>query len=196
VLFVTHDIEEAVRLGDRIAVFSQGGKLEQYDTPAALLGTPANSFVADFVGADRGLKRMSVTPILPIDLEHPPVVHLEDSLATAESLLRKENSRWAIVLDAAERLHGWLGIDSTSTSGPVRGAARRMDAWVPAGASLKQAFAEMLQHNAGWVAVLDGDRFIGVLTPRTLHEALRRSVEADADGVAPEQIVLDTVSTV
>ena len=196
VLFVTHDIEEAVRLGDRIAIFSQGGKLEQYDTPAALLGTPANSFVADFVGADRGLKRMSVTPILPTDLEHPPVVHLEDSLATAEGLLRRQNSRGAIALDSGERLHGWLGIDSTSATGLVRDAARRMDAWVPVGASLKQAFAEMLQHNAGWVAVLDGDRFVGVLTPRTLHEALRRSVEADADGVAPEQIVLDTVSTV
>ncbi len=195
VLFVTHDIEEAVRLGDRIAVFSQGGKLEQYDTPAALLGTPANNFVADFVGADRGLKRMSVTPILPIDLEHPPVVHLDDSLVTAETLLRKENSRWALVLDSAEGLHGWLGINSTSASGLVRDAARRMDAWVPAGASLKQAFAEMLQHNAGWIAVLDGDRCIGVLTPRTLHEALRRSVEADADGVAPEEIVLDSVST-
>ncbi len=199
VLFVTHDIEEAVRLGDRIAVFSQGGKLEQYDTPAALLGSPANSFVADFVGADRGLKRMSVTPILSVDLEHPPVVHLDDSVTTAEALLRKQGSRWAIVLDSAERLHGWYGADSTaagdSPARSVRDAARRMAAWVPTGASLKQAFAEMLQHNAGWVAVLDGDRYVGVLTPRTLHEALRRSVEADADGVPPEEIVLDTVPT-
>ena len=51
---------------------------------------------------------------------------------------------------------------------------------MPTGASLKDAFAEMLQHDAGWVAVLDGDRFLGVLTPATLHEALRRSVESDA----------------
>jgi osmoprotectant transport system ATP-binding protein len=195
VLFVTHDIEEAVRLGDRIAVFSQGGKLEQYDTPAALLGAPANSFVADFVGADRGLKRMSVTPILQGDLEHPPVVHLDDALSDAGTELGKEGSRWAIVLDADERLHGWIGIDSTAATGRVRDAARRMEAWVPAGASLKHAFAEMLQHDAGWIAVLDGDRFVGVLTPRTLHEALRRSVEADADGVPPEEIVLDTVPT-
>jgi len=192
---VTHDIEEAVRLGDRIAVFSQGGKLEQYDTPAALLGAPANSFVADFVGADRGLKRMSVTPILPADLEHPPVVHLDDSLFAAQTLLRNEGSRWAIVLDSSERLHGWFGLRSTAAGGSVRDAARRMHAWVPVGASLKQAFAEMLQHNAGWVAVLDGDRYVGVLTPRTLHEALRRSVEADADGVPPDEIVLDTVPT-
>jgi osmoprotectant transport system ATP-binding protein len=195
VLFVTHDIEEAVRLGDRIAVFSQGGKLEQYDTPAALLGAPANSFVADFVGADRGLKRMSVTPILQGDLEHPPVVHLDDSLSDAETALGKEGSKWAIVLDADERLHGWIGIDATAARGRVRDVARRMEAWVPAGASLKHAFAEMLQHDAGWIAVLEDDRFVGVLTPRTLHEALRRSVEADADGVPPDEIVLDTVPT-
>jgi osmoprotectant transport system ATP-binding protein len=57
-----------------------------------------------------------------------------------------------------------------------------MEAWVPVDASLKAAFSTMLQHEAGWVAVLDGDRFLGVLTPESLHAALRRSVE----GVAPE----------
>jgi osmoprotectant transport system ATP-binding protein len=195
VLFVTHDIEEAVRLGDLIAVFSQGGKVEQYDTPAAILGTPANDFVADFVGADRGLKRMSVTPIDAGDLDHPPVVHLEDSLVEAANRLRAAGSRWAVVLDATERLHGWIGIDSTATSGRVRDAARRMEAWVPVDASLKQAFAEMLQHDAGWVAVLDGERFLGVLTPTTLYEALRRSIDSAADGVPADQIVLDTVGT-
>ncbi len=196
VLFVTHDIEEAVRLGDRIAVFRQGGHLEQYDTPATILGTPANSFVADFVGADRGLKRMSVTPITATDLDQPPVVHLEDSLAAAARVLEASGSRWAVVLDAADSLHGWIGADSVASSGLVRDAARRMDAWVPLDASLKQAFSEMLQHNAGWVAVLDGARFVGVLTPRTLHEALRRSVEADAEGVAPAEISLDSVGSV
>jgi osmoprotectant transport system ATP-binding protein len=195
VLFVTHDIEEAVRLGDRIAVFSQGGKLEQYDTPASILGAPANGFVGDFVGSDRGLKRMSVTAIDAGDLDHPPVVHLDDSLVEAAKRLHEEHSRWAVVLDSHDRLHGWIGIDSTAASGLVRDAARRMEAWVPSNASLKQAFAEMLQYDAGWIAVLDGERFLGVLTPRTLHEALRRSVEADADGVPPAQIVLDTVAT-
>jgi osmoprotectant transport system ATP-binding protein len=198
VLFVTHDIEEAVRLGDLIAVFSQGGKVEQYDTPATILGTPANGFVADFVGSDRGLKRMSVTPIDAGDLDHPPVVHLDDSLAEAATRLRESHSRWAVVLDSDEHLHGWIGVESTLSppaSSLVRDAARRMEAWVPAGSSLKQAFSEMLQQDAGWVAVLDGDRYLGVLTPTTLHEALRRSVEADADGVPPARIVLDTVAT-
>ncbi|MCU1591252.1 MAG: glycine/betaine transporter [Frankiales bacterium] len=63
VLFVTHDIDEAVRLGDRIAVLREGGHLEQYDAPATVLGSPATAFVADFVGADRAVKRLSVTPI-------------------------------------------------------------------------------------------------------------------------------------
>jgi len=195
ILFVTHDVEEAVRLGDRIAVFSQGGKLEQYDSPAAILGTPANGFVADFVGSDRGLKRMSVTGIDTAELEHPPVVHLDDSLEVAARYLRAENSRWAVVLDSNDHLHGWIGVDSTASSGQVRDAARRMEAWVPVDSSLKQAFSEMLQYDAGWVAVLDGDRYLGVLTPTALYEALRRSVGADADGVRPSQIVLDSVST-
>jgi osmoprotectant transport system ATP-binding protein len=60
-----------------------------------------------------------------------------------------------------------------------------MEAWVPLGATLKQAFSEMLQHDAGWVAVLDGDRFVGVLTPESLHGALRRSVDDEA-GVSVE----------
>jgi osmoprotectant transport system ATP-binding protein len=98
ILFVTHDIEEAVRLGDRIAVFAQGGHLEQYDNPAAILGAPATTFVAGFVGADRGLKRLSVTPVTEADLEHPPIVRLDDPLSVAASTMN--DSRWAVVLDA------------------------------------------------------------------------------------------------
>ncbi|MGH3683275.1 MAG: ABC transporter ATP-binding protein, partial [Natronosporangium sp.] len=70
IIFVTHDVDEAVRLGDRIAVLSEGGKLEQYAPPAEVLGAPASSFVAEFVGADRGIKRLAVTPI-PQDLLRP-----------------------------------------------------------------------------------------------------------------------------
>lgn len=182
IVFVTHDIEEAVRLGDRIAVMSQGGHVEQFATPAELLGRPANAFVADFVGADRGLKRLAVTPVEVADLEQPPVVHVADSLAEARAVLAREDARWAVVLDDRQALHGWLSAERAAGSGSVRDACRRMEAWVPVGASLKSAFSTMLQHEAGWVAVLDGDRFLGVLTPESLHAALRRSV----DGAVPE----------
>ncbi|MER7111957.1 ABC transporter ATP-binding protein [Streptomyces sp. NPDC000229] len=191
VLFVTHDIEEAVRLGDRIAVYGQG-RIEQFDAPATVLGAPATPYVADFVGADRGLKRLSVTPIEVSDLEQPPVVHLDDALP------RELGARWAVVLDRDDNLHGWISAESaTRGSGSVREHARRMEAWLPVGASLKQAFATMLQHDAGWIAVIDREergRFLGVLTPARLHEALRRSIDADAQDVPRTDVDLETVS--
>ncbi|MBT2901578.1 ABC transporter ATP-binding protein [Streptomyces sp. McG3] len=208
VLFVTHDIEEAVRLGDRIAVYGQG-RIEQFDSPATVLGAPATPYVAEFVGADRGLKRLSVTPIEESDLDQPPVVHLDDPLATATERLRSQGARWAVVLDDRNNLHGWLPADATAgpatggapatTQGTVREHARRMEAWLPLGAPLKQAFATMLQHDAGWIAVIDKEsegRFLGVLTPARLHEALRRSIDADAQDVPRAEVAVETVATI
>ncbi|MGW7049009.1 ABC transporter ATP-binding protein [Streptomyces avermitilis] len=193
VLLVTHDIEEAVRLGDRIAVYGQG-RIEQFDTPGAVLGTPATPYVAEFVGADRGLKRLSVTEIEADDLEQPPIARLDEAAERTAARLNAEGARWAVVLDAGGDLHGWVGVDELGAGGAVRDLAHRMNSWVPVGAPLKQAFGVMLQHDAGWVAVLDGARFLGVLTPAKLHEALRRSVDADALGVPRGQVSFDSVA--
>ena len=140
IVFVTHDLDEAVRLGDRIAVFRQGGVLEQHDTPAAVLASPATPFVADFVGADRGLRRLAVTPIAAGDLEQPQVV-----LDEAGRLLRLQDGR---------------AVPS-----------------VPLDATVEAAMAELLQSDAGVVGVADPatGRHLGVLTPASLHAALRRS---------------------
>ncbi|MBZ4014985.1 ABC transporter ATP-binding protein [Streptomyces purpurogeneiscleroticus] len=194
VLFVTHDIEEAVRLGDRIAVYG-AGRIEQFDTPATVLGAPATPYVAEFVGADRGLKRLSVTPIETGDLEQPPVIHLDDPVGRALAGMTADGARWAVVLDHEDRLHGWVAADALALAkeGTVREHARRMEAWLPVGAPLKQAFSTMLQHDAGWIAVLDGDRFLGVLTPGRLHEALRRSTTADAAKIARADVELESV---
>ena len=100
--FVTHDVDEAVRLGDRIAVLSNGGRLEQYEPPARLLAKPANDFVAEFVGADRGIKRLAVTPI-PQAL-HPfpdgasgPVVLAGATLRDALAALLEGGTGWVAV---------------------------------------------------------------------------------------------------
>jgi osmoprotectant transport system ATP-binding protein len=197
VLFVTHDIEEAVRLGDRMAVYGEG-RIEQYDTPATVLGAPATPYVAQFVGADRGLKRLSVTAIDPSDLEQPPTVRLDDPVAEAAARMRAEDARWAVVLDPDGELHGWVQLEALEgaaegSGSVVRDHARRMEAWVPVGANLKQAFSAMLQYDAGWIAVVDGARFTGVLTPARLHEALRRSIDADSSGVDRADVRIESV---
>ncbi len=117
VLMVTHDIEEAVRLGDRIAVYGQG-RIEQFDTPGAMLGMPAAPYVAEFVGAGRGLKRLSVTEIESEDLEQPPIARLEEPAPLVAERLCAEGGRWVVVLDDAGELHGWAGLDDLDGAAP------------------------------------------------------------------------------
>jgi osmoprotectant transport system ATP-binding protein len=191
VLFVTHDIEEAVRLGDKVAVFAQGGRLAQYDTPAAVLGAPADDFVAEFVGSDRGLRRLAVTGIEDGDLVRAPMVRIDDSLAEARRAMAADGARWAVVLDADDRLRGWISTELAAGDGTVEGRTRRMEAFIAHDDALKDALATMLRHDAGWVAVLEGERLRGVLTPDSLHAALRRSVRAEDEGVEAADIELD-----
>jgi osmoprotectant transport system ATP-binding protein len=93
VVFVTHDIDEAVKMGDRIAILREGGILQQYDSPARILARPANDFVADFLGPDRGQKRLSVVRIDPARLEKKaspdslPAIPAEATLADALSAM-------------------------------------------------------------------------------------------------------------
>jgi osmoprotectant transport system ATP-binding protein len=191
VVFVTHDIDEAVRMGDRIALLAEGGRLQQYDTPAKILGSPATDFVADFVGADRGLRRLSVTSVATEDLEHPPVVVNSDQLGDAARVLEADHDRWAVVVDASGAPRGWITADDTGGSGPVDARVRPTDPTVPVGSTLRQALSEMLQHDTGWVPVVENGRYVGVLTPESVYAALRRSVDqaagSSADGGgAPE----------
>ena len=93
VVFVTHDVDEAVRLGDRVAVLSQGGHLEQHADPATVLGRPASAFVADFVGADRSLRRLATLPVSAARLE--PAVG--NAAATTQGVRLQASLRDALV---------------------------------------------------------------------------------------------------
>ncbi len=116
IVFVTHDLDEAVRLADQIAIFRQGGYLEQYDTPAQLLGAPASPFVTDFVGGQRGLRRLSVTPIDRADLEpvlalDGPEVALSGTLQDAMAALLTDDRGHVRVVDESGASVGILTVE-------------------------------------------------------------------------------------
>jgi osmoprotectant transport system ATP-binding protein len=179
VIFVTHDSDEAIKLGDRIAIMN-AGRLEQYDTPAAILAKPASDLVVDLLGPDRGLKRLSVTPIDLSALEQPPVVRADDSLAEARQVLDSRRTR-AVVLDRNGKPVGELDRGQAEGDGRVADRARPLDAIIAADRTLYDAFSQMLIHQATWVAVVDGDQFRGVLTPESFVAAIQR-VPAELEG--------------
>jgi osmoprotectant transport system ATP-binding protein len=177
VLFVTHDIDEAVRLADRIVVLSQGGKLEQFADPATVLGAPANEFVADFVGADRGLRRLSVTPIAEEDLANPPTVGVDDDVRTARTAIEASPEPYAVVLDDLGRLRGWVSLRNLAGEGTVSSRVHRFDETAELGDSLRRGLSQIVQHDAGWLPVIAPDGgYVGVLTPDAVYSALRRTV--------------------
>ncbi|WP_431942774.1 ABC transporter ATP-binding protein [Micromonospora marina] len=126
IVLVTHDLDEAVRLGDRIAVLSEGGRLEQYDAPAALLGSPASDFVREFVGADRGIRRLAVTPVTRAVLDPLPAgggsglptVALGDSAYDALGALLTSGAEHAVVTEEG-RAVGLLARTRLLTLGAV-----------------------------------------------------------------------------
>ncbi|HEY8739755.1 MAG TPA: ABC transporter ATP-binding protein [Candidatus Dormibacteraeota bacterium] len=123
IIFVSHDVDEAINLGDRIAVLNVGGTLEQYDTPAEVLGHPANDFVAGFMGKDRQLRRLSLmkvgdAPLVPNGRPHQglPVVTPQDDLRSALDRLLATGQQELLVEDGDRHL-GLLTLDAIVGSG-------------------------------------------------------------------------------
>ncbi len=108
IIFVTHDIDEAIKMGDLVAVMQVGGHLAQFGPPAEILANPANDFVARFVGADRGLKRLSLSRVGELELATPTVAHPGDDAAAVRRALWNDPMRSALVVDAANRPIGWV----------------------------------------------------------------------------------------
>ena len=120
VIFVTHDIDEAIKMGDRIAILAQGGRLAQYDTPDRILAEPANEFVARFVGKDRGLKRLSLATLEDLDLEPVgngdglPQAPADTSLRDALSIMLTHRNDPLVVVDAQGEPVGVATLDAVS----------------------------------------------------------------------------------
>ena len=117
VIFVTHDIDEAIKLGTRVAVLREGGKLAQYAPPDELLAHPADDFVARFVGADRGLKRLALVRLADVELDPPdrheegdPLLDPETTLRDALSVMLSEGRARASVVDGDGRVTGSISV--------------------------------------------------------------------------------------
>jgi osmoprotectant transport system ATP-binding protein len=120
IVFVTHDIDEAIRMADRIAILNRGAKLEQFDSPAEILRAPANDFVVSFVGPERGLRRLGLIQVTAVDLEPAdgaaglPTVSRTDTLRTALDTIVLERADAVAVIDEAGATLGVLTLDRLS----------------------------------------------------------------------------------
>ena len=191
ILFVSHDIDEAVKMADRIAIF-RAGRLEQYGTPDDVLAHPANDFVADFVGADRTLKRLRLVRAADA-LERPAAtVGIDEPAAAALARMRELGAAEVVVLDAAGHPCGWLGPEDAAGEGSAGARARALPVLLPASADLRVAVSLMFTHNTLWLACVDAEgRFLGRVSQhgiaRRLGETYRRPAEDTAapDAAAP-----------
>ena len=123
IVFVTHDIDEAIKMGDRIAIMQQGGKLAQYAPPAELLMYPANRFVEDFVGADRALKRLALQRVRDVDLWKAPLVRVGEPVAEARAKPADSEVPYPLLIDDDGRPLGWLSERALLGERVGRGAA-------------------------------------------------------------------------
>ena len=179
IVFVTHDVEEAVKMGDRIAILNIGGVLEQYDTPAEVLGHPATDFVASFVGGDRAIKQLKVTTIDSRQLDHPQTVEPDTPLTHVRDLLADTGARSVPVVDAEGVLRGRVRVKDAEGDGIAADRLVRVDAWVDLRDTLEHALANTLLSDDGWIGVLDGEHYLGVLTPDGVYRSLRAVIDQE-----------------
>jgi osmoprotectant transport system ATP-binding protein len=183
ILFVTHDVDEAIKMGDLVAVMQVGGHLAQFGPPAEILAAPASEFVARFVGADRGLKRLSLARVGDLELRAPITARPGDDAAAARALIRADPFPYLLLVDAEARPIGWLDQDEIDPAGALDAAAaiptsplldRRM--------TLKDALSLLLDADVQAGIVVDRrGATVGLLTVDDIAERMRASAgEPDA----------------
>ncbi|MGD6978633.1 MULTISPECIES: ABC transporter ATP-binding protein [Citricoccus] len=176
IVFVTHDIDEAIKMGDRIAILQEGSRIAQYDTPEKILTAPANDFVRDFIGGGASLKRLSLTRVRDIELSPWPTVGAGDSVDQARAALLSSQRSAVLVLDGAGRPARWVGLDDLRHE-PVRsldeiGAVPQ--AVVEPQATLSDALNELIAaRHAVTVVVDESGRYRGVVDIDQINQAIR-----------------------
>jgi osmoprotectant transport system ATP-binding protein len=173
IVFVTHDIDEAIKMADRIAILNVGGIVEQYAPPEEILRTPANRFVEEFVGSERGLKRLALIKVSEIGVEEGPVVERNASVEEALTAMKRFGMDWVTVVEDG-KLSGWVDRAALDGRGSVSEVApRRFSAYVTADSSLREALDSIVTSRTN-VAVVAGeaDRYLGVLTVERISKEI------------------------
>jgi osmoprotectant transport system ATP-binding protein len=184
IVFVTHDVDEAIKMADKIAILQRGGVLAQYDTPDSILAHPVSEFVERFVGADRGLKRLSLGRVRDLDPITPVVVHAGESRVDARRRLDREDElTYALLVDDQERPLGWIDAADLAGEGPIPADAATPGApTVQAETTLRDALSALLGSSVQLGVVVDErDRVTGLVSVDAIGEALRAPVRT-ADG--------------
>jgi osmoprotectant transport system ATP-binding protein len=173
VVFVTHDIDEAIKMGDKLAVMKQGGKLAQYAPPAELLLHPADPFVEDFVGADRALKRLALQRVRDVDLWTAPLVRAGEPVAEALAKQSEADIDIPLLVDEDRRPVGWLS-ERGLTGERVREELRsRPEPRVELDDVMRDALADLILAETRYAPVVDADgRVAGILSIEVISHAL------------------------
>ena len=190
VLFVTHDIDEAIKMGDRIAIMKQHGRVEQHATPAEILMSPANEFVEDFVGADRALKRLSLLRVGDIDLWRAPNARPGQSTAEVRAELARPDVEvpYALLIDEREHPLGWLTQRDLAGDAVPATADAPLGPVVETGDVMRDALADLLQGESMYAAVVDHDGgIVGILSVEIISEFLASPVAKAEERSAVER---------
>jgi osmoprotectant transport system ATP-binding protein len=174
IVFVTHDIDEAIKLGDRICILNVGGVLEQIGPPDEILRSPANAFVEDFLGGERGLKRLGLMSISDVDLSRGPVVTVGEPGATAAATVASGALGWGVVVDEEGALLGWIDSQDISPNGHIGAAGiRPFLVSVAADTSLRTALDAVVSSRTRVAAVVDDEgRYLGLADVETIAEEI------------------------
>ncbi|MEU0426203.1 betaine/proline/choline family ABC transporter ATP-binding protein [Streptomyces canus] len=195
IVFVTHDFDEAIKLGDRIAVLRERSHIAQFDTPEAILTHPADDFVSGFVRAGAALKRLNLTRVREVEITDCPTVTVDDPVQEIFHKLRSSGTNEILLLDRRGRPYKWLrrGDMMRAKGSPARAGTLVSDA-VARDATLRDALEAVLTDNAGRVAVT-GRRgeYTGVVDMETLMNSVHDLLEADRLEAMEHQHALEEI---